>query len=556
MLAKLAAKRLPKIQQNKASDPDKVFPPYRFEPNEYIKKYLGWVLWSGNSDHPGQRQVLDAYVLALRQQHERDDYDNGVKTVEQLEYWQPGQTIQNWIRVEAGHTVGKTKLASGIVSHFFDCFRPSIVYAFAPTYTQINDLLFKEIRTDREGRDDFPGMVHKTPEVSYKGNHFIKGRATSDAGGRGTERIQGQHGKYLLFILDEAEGIDGYVYNAVRSMASGGIVIVLMLANPRTRASNFYKLRTLPEVINFRVSCLYHPNVLQNREVVPGAVRREYVNNMLVETEVVSEHNADDHTFELPWEPGVIRRPSAEFMFRVLGIPPANLADDTFCPLGRFEAAKNREPFSGDDPTIARLGVDVARYGSDRGTIYVRHAGKVYRAAEISQQDGYTYYEKCRDELMKLAELGVKNVQVRVDGGGGYGSTCIDNLKRNDDLHRLFTVQDDRFGEVCQFTVLEVHNNGIPDEETKYADLITEMYAHAGEALKELAIIDPPQNLEVDLCERNYRTVTKGAKEVKKITPKENFKAIYGRSPDDGDGFVYAVAPDFLFSTGTGILWV
>ena len=42
-------------------------------------------------------------------------------------------------------------------------------------------------------------------------DHFAKGRATNNAGGAGAERVQGQHGKYLMFVFDEAEGIADYV---------------------------------------------------------------------------------------------------------------------------------------------------------------------------------------------------------------------------------------------------------------------------------------------------------------------------------------------------------
>ena len=111
---------------------------YRFEPLRYIIEKLGWHPWAGDAEHPGQVEVLQAYELALRQLHERYEYEQGNVTVDQLQYWKPGQIIKNRIRVEAGHTVGKTKLSSGIFSHFFDTCDPAIIYSFAPTSEQIN----------------------------------------------------------------------------------------------------------------------------------------------------------------------------------------------------------------------------------------------------------------------------------------------------------------------------------------------------------------------------------------------------------------------------------
>lgn len=527
------------IEESARGDSSTHFKDYQFDAAGYIPAYLGWTPWSK------QQEVLDAYTLALHQQHERDAWERGEIALDDLEYWQPGQIIQNRIAVDAGHNVGKTKLAAGIVSHFFDCFSPSIGYCFAPNYDQINDLLFKEIRTDRNNKAGLPGRVLETPEIKLGGNHFVKGKATNDSKGTGTERAQGQHGKYLIFVLDEAEGIPGFVWDAVESMASGGIVIVLVLRNPRTTTCRAHKIRRQENATAFRISCLEHPNVLEDREIIPGSVRREYVLGMLEGCERVTEHNPDDYTFELPWQPGVIYRPSIEFLWRVLGIASSKNVDDTFCPPGRYEAAQNREPYDGDNSEEATIGIDAARYGNDRGTIYCRYAGRVWKECEIVKQDGFEYYLRAKQLCQSLHGRGVRRIWLRIDAGGGYASTCIDNLNRDADLQAQFEI----------FEVLEIHNNGIPIDEDKFYDTITELYYHAGEALKALRLATPSPNLEVDLCERRYEYAIKsqGSKirlDVKRLVPKEKFKSEFGRSPDDGDGFVLAVAPNYALRGG------
>lgn len=547
MLSKEAAKRLQAEAWATARETVKRraarrrFVPYQFEPGAYILEQLGWSPWSGTGAEPGQAQVVDAYRTALLQQYERLDYERG-KPPGELTHWKPGQTIQNRLRVEAGHTVGKTYLAAGLVSHFFDCFAPSIIYTFAPTYPQINNLLWKDIRAQRRANPTLPGRILETPEMRVAADHFAMGRATSDAHGRGTERVQGQHGRYLMFVLDEAEGVADYVFRAVESMTSGGISIVLMLANPRTRRSTFFKQRTRSDVENFRISCMHHPNVRLGRELVPGAVRREYVLNMLEEHAAqVEAHNDDEHTFELPWEPGTIYRPDAEFMFRVLGVPPANVADDVFVSPGRYEAATKRaaQPIEGEAKR-ARMGVDAARYGSDAGTLYVAHGGAAWRAGQFRQQSGKAYYRAVRKEAIALAAKGVRSIQVRVDAGGGFGGGVVDDLKEDLDLQRMFE----------EFAVIEVHFNGKPYDAEAYADLATEMYAEAAESLKRVALVAPPPELDADLTERRYRWVNVGGVSVKKLESKEELRkpSRLGRSPDDGDGCVLALAPDHLFA--------
>lgn len=518
---------------------------YRFAAVAYVEDKLGWTPWSGTAERPGQVQVIEAYELALKQLHERDAWEKGELATEALQWWRPGQIIKNYISVDAGHTVGKTKLGAGLISHFFDTCTPAIVYTYAPSFDQINDLLWKEIRTDRRSNKSLPGRVLETPELKFKANHFAKGRATNDARGQGTERTQGQHGRYLMFVLDEAEGIPKFVWDAVESMASGGIVIVLILRNPRTRTSQAHKIREKPYCAAFRISCLWAPNVLADREKVPGSVRRDYVEKMLATCEVIDQHNPDFHTFELDWRPGVIYKPSIEVLWRVLGIAAAHNADNTFCPVGRYEAAVNRPPYEKDDPTIARIGIDAARYGNDFGTLYVRHIGKIQRKRQFYHQDGYQYYLAAKEEAKALAAAGVKDIGFRVDGGGGYGSTVIDNLNHDLELQELFE----------KFSVVEVHNNGVPYDKESFYDTVTEMYYHAGEALKVLALIDPPETLAADICERTFKYGKKDGVDVKVLVPKERFKELFGRSPDDGDGLCLAAAPDYIFGLGSLVLW-
>lgn len=505
------------------------FDAYVFEPERYIAEQLGWQPWRGTAEAPGQAEILDAYASSLRTQQQRRD-EGG-----------EGNPPPNTIRVESGHGIGKTTLLAGIVSHFFDCFDESIVYAFAPGYEQINDLLFKEIRKQRAGRN-LPGRVLQTPEIKGTDAHFAKGRATNDAHGKGTERVQGQHAPYLLFVIDEAEGVADFVYDAIKSMASGGIAVVILCANPRTRTSRFHKLKSGRAVVNFRVSCLAHPNVRAGRVLIPGAVERAYVEAMIDDgetqhCEVVSAHDPDQHTFELPWRPGVVYRPDPEFLFRVLGVAPANTAVNVFCPVGRYEAAKARRPVP-SEPHRARIGVDVARWGDDAGVVWVRHNGRAWRAARLAQLDTVAYIQAVRAEALGLRAQRVTSLHIRVDAGGGYGGGIVDQLSRDQELRRAFV----------DFDVLEVNNNGTPHDPKAFVDLGTELYWHAAEALKALALTRPPDALEADLCERTFDWVKARGLDVKRLEPKADFKRRHeGRSPDDGDGLALAAAPDHLF---------
>lgn len=488
-------------------------------------------------------RTLEDRPLRVRWQYKNAMPGTRWEKVESIEYVGEEWTVA--IEVPEYHTYltefweHNTKMASGIFSHFFDTCEPAIIYSFAPSYEQINDLLWKEIRVDRRN-SNLPGRVLEVPELKLTGNHFAKGRATSDSHGKGTERVQGQHGKYLMFIIDEAEGVADFVFDAIESMASGGIAIILMLANPRTRTSRFYKQRTRQDVVSFRMSCVYHPNVLADREIVPGAVRRDYVLKMVEEhCEIVDQRDPDEHTFELPWRPGVVYKPNAEFMFRVLGIAPANITGNTFFPSGRIESAKARQVVINPLAEL-RMGIDVARFGTDMGTLYVKHGLQAWRAKQFSKQDTTIYKEGAKAEALRLKKLypQIMSLHVRVDGGGGFGGGVVDQLMRDMELREAF----------LDFQALEIHNNSAPYDPKAYDDLVTNMYAEAAESMKGLMLINVPETLTDDLAERLFDWVNRKGINVRKLEDKEKFKKRHdGRSPDDGDGFCLCVAPDFLF---------
>lgn len=488
-------------------------------PAGYAREILGISPWAGANGQKGQLELFEDIGESVRLQL-------------------AGEPANKIFRVEAGHGVGKTYGAAALVNWFFDCFTPSIIYTTAPTGDQVEKLLWKDIKSQRP--KSLPGRVlPSAPYMEKAPNHFAIGRTTDDSGGQGTERFQGQHGEFLFFVLDEAEGVSDFVFDAVNAMMTGGtVVLALMLANPRTRTSRFAKLASKAGVQNYRLSVLDHPNVVEGRDVVPGATRRQWVDDMIADhCEVVARHNEDEYTFEVAWRPGVIFLPDAEFLFRVMGIAPKNLADNTLIPSGRFEAACAR-PAPGEDHRFARMGVDVARFGSDIGTGYVRHAGVIRRFGRWAQQDTNRYAGDIKDEARRLRDAGVRNLHIRVDGGGGFGGGVIDRLVADTDLGAWFP--DGLY-------LFEVHNNGVPYNGEAYEDLGTEMYAEAAETLKGIRVESPPPELEEDLTARKYDWKNKRGIAVKRLEAKDKFKKRVGRSPDDGDGFVLCAAPDFLF---------
>lgn len=463
-----------------------------------------------------------------------------------------GESATRVFHVEAGHGVGKTFGCAGIVNWFFDCFVPAVIITTAPTSDQVELLLWKDIKSQRKkAKEKLPGRVLPgTPRMERGPDHFAIGRTTSDSGGQGTSRAQGQHAPFMLFVLDEAEGVPAFYFDAVNAMMSGGqVLICLMIGNPKTRDSEFYRWGKKSWVRRYRFSLHDFPNVLDGADTVPGGTSRAWVERMIGEhCEVVPAHDEAELTFQMPfpvalgdgtlYPEGTIFRPDAEYQFRVMGIAPATDALRSFIATGTYEAARNRQVEEQDSDVLeCRIGVDVARFGMDAGTVYVRHRARLWRHARLHRVETDDYVEAIRGAALAAVQEGARSVHVRLDGTGGFAAGLVDKLRVDSTLNLL-----------PDFRVLEVHFSRVATDPDAFADIITQCYRETAETLKGVRLVSPPSDLESDLTDRLFVYVNRHGKTVKQLEPKETFRKRHeDRSPDDGDGCALAAAPDFVF---------
>jgi len=131
-----------------------------------------------------------------------------------LEWWEKQCEIAESVKnnantlVVASHGVGKTFVCAGLVNWFYDAFKSSTVVTTAPTWPQVEKILWPLIRGQRRTLPE-PGITEiKDPEDPL---HMAYGRSP----GRriqwdefGSQAFQGIHGDNLLLVFDEAAGIE------------------------------------------------------------------------------------------------------------------------------------------------------------------------------------------------------------------------------------------------------------------------------------------------------------------------------------------------------------
>jgi phage terminase large subunit len=379
---------------------------FQREPDWFCERTFGDVLWSK------QREILRALAV-----HEK-------------------------VAVASCHSIGKTFIASRAALWFMHSFAPATVATTAPTGHQVENLLWKEIRTAHaklppELRSQSECLTTRMKFFDAHGkeipDHIAWGRSTNES-----SRFQGVHAPHLMAIIDEAGGdIPDEIFEAIDTWAGGGVYRELLIGNPTKAEGKFYRAFTNPELGYHTITVPVSATPNWTGEDLPDSVKSN-----LVQPERVEAWKAD-------WG-----EDSAAFQSRVYARFPEEGAEAVIVPLAWTEVAKARraewEP--SDDDTL-QVGVDVARFGEDR-TCVASRVGMAITALEstaeptsaprvasmASEAAARLWRQYKRPVLVLIDETGVgggaldicqtRNDEGIIYAGFQFGGAALDNERR------------------------------------------------------------------------------------------------------------------------------
>ncbi len=200
----------------------------------------------------------------------------------------------------AGVGVGKTRVAAWLVLHFLYSRRPSKVITTAPTWVQVEKLLWKEIGSAwTKSLTALPGRKLMT-EIQLSDEHFALGLSTKvDVGDISATRFQGFHSPNVFVVLDEATGVPAEIWEGAEGLAIGPEDRILAIGNPTDPASNFRRIFDLSTWHSMNLDCRNHPNVLKNdHRIIPGAVTKSWIEDKL------EEYGSEEAPLFKPRSPG------------------------------------------------------------------------------------------------------------------------------------------------------------------------------------------------------------------------------------------------------------
>ncbi len=399
------------------------------------------------------------------------------------------------VAVRSCNGSGKTFIAAHAVLWWLRCFPDSIVITTAPTEHQVRDVLWREIRRAYHDNEELIGGKLLRTSLELDDKHYAQGLSTDTP-----ERFQGFHEGHILFVVDEASGVREGIFEAIEGSMTSDNARMLLLGNPTTLSGSFYEAfhsrRSLWKTI--RISAKDTPNFADEGEEVtwPNLVTPQWVNDAKVN-----------------WG-----EDSPMYQIRVLGEFPSE-SEDTLISLKIIEnavAGKDEAPELQDDEPV-ELGVDVARFGSDRTVICARRGDRVIEMASYTKKDTME-----TAGLVKALVERYSPACVRVDSIG-VGAGVVDRLKEL---------------EVPGVTGINVAQRATNPEH--FANLKAELYDGLRERFQQGRIRIPnDQKLISELASIRYYFTSSGQT---RLEDKDDLRGRGQPSPDLADALMLAFA--------------
>ena len=241
------------------------------------------------------------------------------------------------ISVRSGHGVGKTAFEAWCVSWFLFTRPFPKIPCTAPTQQQLFDILWPEISKwlKRSPLLDelFEWQKTKVVMKEMPERWFATARTASKP-----ENMAGFHEEHLLFICDEASGIDDSIYETIEGALTTTDAKLILCGNP-TKNSGIFKRSFFEDRELYwtkKVSCFDAARVAD-----------EYSQRL------IKQYGMDSDVVRV----------------RVLGEFP-KAEPDGLIPLELVEAAMMRDADMEADPeTMLEVGADIARFGDDETII-------------------------------------------------------------------------------------------------------------------------------------------------------------------------------------------
>jgi len=408
------------------------------------------------------------------------------------------------VAIRSGHGVGKTALEAWTCLWFLFTRPFPKIPCTAPTQRQLYDILWPEISKWLERspllKELFEWKQTKVAAKFAPERWFATARTASKS-----ENMAGFHEEHILFVCDEASGIDDSIFETIEGALTTSDAKLLLCGNP-TKNTGVFKRAF------FEDRDLYH--TLKISCLDTGRVTDEYSQLL------IRQYGMDSDVVRV----------------RVLGEFP-KAEPDGLIALELIEAAMMRDSLDGDikQGHTVFIGADIARFGDDETVICSRVGGRVLDMTHYNKKDTMETVGRIIDTAVGvMAACGKSRAAIYIDDDG-VGGGVTDRLR------------EVIYERGLNMSVFPCHNGGKPNDSGHYANWATESWDILRQRFAAGTIQLPQDDeLAAQLSARKYKVNSKGQM---LLEDKGSYKKRCRRSPDRADALVLA------FAGGNGADW-
>lgn len=409
-----------------------------------------------------------------------------------------GGTGKNLIK--SGHGTGKTWFAAFLAHAFLELHEGSQVICMSSSGPQVKERLWAEFRKmHRRATTPIGGELGS---MSLRFDDDWKALAVSPAN---PDNFQGGHANYFLIVFDEAQGIPAEFWEASEGMLGSERAMFVGIFNPLYASGSAFESWHKPdEFIGHTFSCIQHPNVQTGRNIIPGAVTRQWVLKR-----------------RRLWG-----KDSNLYRTRVLGRFPKG-AIDTLVSMEELERVDVLlKPLDGEGTW---MGLDIARQGDDSCECAIQRHGRI---VVLEGWQHNTTMETVGKAKTLAEEHGVPKDQINVDGIG-MGAGVVDRFRELG-----WPVNDIQFGEGPSYD-----QQDFIEGDMQFVNRRAELHWAVRERIRSGKTSVPKRfrGAWADLMVVRYNFRSDGAIIMER---KKDIKKRIKRSPDKGDAVVLAHARD------------
>ncbi len=460
------------------------------------------------------------------------------------------------VAVRSGQKTGKSNLAAVLALWWIETRPDSIVIMTAASYRQVERVLWRELRrlVYRAGvigrAEPFPQPAKK-PETGlrYDDERLVIGFTADDE-----NKMQGFSSPHLLYILDEASGIEEQMFGPIiGNTASSGKII--MFSNPTLNVGTFAEAFRKPDVWRlFHLSSWNTPNAISGKRVVPGLAERKWCEGRKKEWgeqdpryQVRVLGNFPSESSNTVISLGVLEGALERFRSLLVKHGIAEPDEDNFVNVPELDNHTCRVDLAPLGGVNLKVGVDVAHFGDDKSEISCSREGAAYIEHEASGKPVTKYEPPIAFvaaqtqgwDTQQVAELVVRVVRthrrhqepvtINVDIIG-YGAGVYDALSR------MKLECEDGFWDFI--TIIGFNVSEKPQNEEDNVTKRDEMWFDGAAWLKSGALC-PDKHVETQLLAPQYDIVAKGKR---KVESKKEIKKRLNESTDGADSILMSVA--------------